>query len=178
MAAASAVPPCGIEFTSSACTLCWNAVLSIVSGHSRNASPANATSPSRSAPAVCINSSAASLARASRFGAMSVVSMDLDVSTATTMSSPRCSTSCRSNPCCGRASVTISSATARIRRANRIFRRAGEMPTVNADSSRASMNCVSSFCRARFAPPEKQRQRRRNHQQQPEKFDARIAFQS
>ena len=76
-------------------------------------------------------------------------SMDFEVSTATTMSSPRCSTSSKSNPCCGRASATIKSATARITSANRIFRRAGEMPTVSDESNRASMNCASNFCRAR-----------------------------
>ena len=47
-----------------------NAVSSAVSGHCRNARPANATSPSRSDFACCIKSSAASFARASRFGAM------------------------------------------------------------------------------------------------------------
>ena len=56
---------------------------------------------------VCINSSAASLARSSRLGAMSVASMDFEVSIATTMSKPFCSTSCRSYPCCGRARAMI-----------------------------------------------------------------------
>jgi len=71
-----------------------------------------------------------------RFGAMSVASMLLEVSTATTMSKPRCSTSCRSNPCCGLASVMTNNATANTRQPNRIFFRAGEMPTVNVESNR------------------------------------------
>ena len=82
---------------------------------------------------------------------MSAASMLLEVSTATTMSRPRCSTSCKSNPRCGRASAKIKNATARITSAKRIFCRAGEIPTVNCDNNRASMNCASNFCRVRIA---------------------------
>lgn len=45
----------------------------------------------------------------------------------------------------------IKNATAKIKNAKRIFNRAGETPTVNCVSKRASMNCVSNFCRERNA---------------------------
>ena len=45
----------------------------------------------------------------------------------------------------------IKNATAKIKNAKRIFLRVGEMPTVNCDSNRARINCVSNFCRARVA---------------------------
>ena len=96
-----------------------------------------------------------------------LASMLLDVSTATTMSNPRCSTSCRSNPCCGRASATTSSATARSNATTDFLPRGGD-----ADRQLRQQPCLDElrqqFLPRAHRPPEKHRQRRRQYQQQPE----------
>ena len=142
----------------------------MVSGHCRKAVPAKATRPRRSALARCIRSSAASLARARRLGAMSSASMLLEVSMATTMSKPRWLISCQSKPHCGRARARMRQTTASTRHPRRIFCRWGEMPTVKRRQQPRLDELGKQALSHAGRPPEERDQGRRNHQQQPEHF--------
>ena len=170
MASERAVPPCGMMPTLSASTLWRKASSSRVSGHCRKAAPAKATRPRRSALAWRIKSKAASLAFSRRLGGTSLASMLREVSTATTMSRPRCRASSHENPQRGpaRAASTPASAASEQRQAEFL---AGRRQADGQRGEQARLHKLADeFLLDAPRPVKKSGRQRQRQQQNPKEF--------